>query len=1102
MGNTMSNNVGGKSSGAAHEDTSGCRADDLRGLLERITRQISESEQRQSETLSNMLGRLEALGSEARTYKGKVPAAFLPAFERIEDGVSMLAERISAVRADAMPTITVTTPAAAPSVAEPRERAPLAGAPAAPAAASEPAAPAAPAFTASAPIYDYDAIIPNDENAWDREAADALARHYEAQVSGFDGPTPDPERAPAKARPGTREEARARGLDIERSWLEDRFADIARRVESSLADMAPDPAISTLGSRFDKLEQRFGSALDSVATRSDVEGLRILEAHITELTQQFDETRSQLGRLDGIEQTLSAVVDRLTDPRFDDILARGGMASDTDIEPLISAAVEQIASRLKESTDGAAPDFAGIANAAAERVATRFADINQADPAAGGEMTAIRQLLEHLISERREGDEQTAAMLDTMQQAMIRMLDRVDNLEVAQTKSTPQEYVREQVRFGVDAASGAASGAHKAADAASAFAAEARGSVNYEPRKPVAHDTQEAELPARPFVAETQSGVSRMSSAAPGPTPIPQPAPAAPGPASATNRSTGATVERLRQDFIADAQRAKLKAAAAATAGEAAATAAADAAGPARATRAPSAAGAAVPIGTARARKEEAAAGQRRSLPMPSRKILVSALVLLVAIPGIIMLVQKRAAKTAAAPASRIEAPVASEKMSATPAVGAPAAESAIERTPASEFGKKPTLEPAAARSADDAPAAGLNSEEADKTSQEESREDAPANEPADREDNRRDLPRANVDQLSQATVPAQPAETAVTGPAGIVAPPALAEAVPAPRLAASDRPAMPQPPTGIHVATPGKAPTLEQLQRLQQRQSMAEMSSKLGAAQPANPTLAALIPDPLAAAAGMPIPDIVSGGAMTPVAAAATTGMVTRKALDMPPAAIGPTSLRLAAANADASAEFEVGARFAEGNGIEQNFVEAARWYQRSATQGFAQAQYRLATLYERGLGVKQDLARAKVWYGRAAEGGNIKAMHNLAVLSAGRAAKTPDYATAATWFQAAAERGLADSQFNLAVLYEGGLGVAKQQQTAYKWFALAARAGDAEAIKRRDEMERSMPAEQLTEARRTVAAWVAKSAEKIANDARAAGEDWKTRARASGAI
>lgn len=215
----------------------------------------------------------------------------------------------------------------------------------------------------------------------------------------------------------------------------------------------------------------------------------------------------------------------------------------------------------------------------------------------------------------------------------------------------------------------------------------------------------------------------------------------------------------------------------------------------------------------------------------------------------------------------------------------------------------------------------------------------------------------------------------------------------------------------------------------------------------------------------------------------------------DLPPLTVGPQSLRLAAANGDPSAEFEVGARLAEGKGTEQNFKEAMRWYQRSATRGFAQAQYRLGTLYERGLGTAVDLGRARVWYQRAAEQGNVKAMHNLAVLSAGSANGQPDYPNAARWFRDAAERGLADSQFNIGVLHESGLGVDKDIKTAFKWFTLAAAGGDVEAGKRRDLVKGQLSTEELAAAQKLVNDFQPVKVDPIINDPRVAGEDWKAR-------
>lgn len=1086
MGNIMSKTTGGALAGGPRgndrDGTAGggsCQARDLLGLLEQITNQISESDRRQSDTLASMQARLDALSSEARSYRGRVPEQMLPAFERIEDGVAMLAERIASVRHElpAPPEPAATAPAAA---------APQSSPVAAPAADPQPKAPQ-PQQPKAAAAADPDLVLANDENAWDREAAEALVRHYESSAAAFVGPTPDPERASietphtvAKSVPPARPAAAAKpagevAADVHRAWLEERFADIARRVESSLGAVDTDAALDKFGSRFDKLEARFGSALDGIATRSDVEGLGLLEQHIAELTQQFDEARAQLGRLDGIEQTLAAVVDRLTDPRFDDILARGSAGSESDLEPLISAAVEQIATRLKDTNGNNQPDFAGLADAAAERVANRFADLgqmSQPNAGSGDDLNAVRQLLEHFINERREGDEQTAAMLDTMQQAMIRMLDRVDAMEVAHSKAAPQEYVREQVRFaGADPSAASAGGMQKAVDAASAFASEARGSANYEPRKPAPvniEPAREADMSDRPFV----SPVHKLD-----------PAPSDAGrAASASNKAQpGATasIERLRHDFIAEAQRAKQKA----TEANASAGMKADDAAGAAAARKPrtpitepsadSLPGAAIPMGKPRPRVQavEPAAEGGRFSKMPSRKILVSALVLLVAIPGIILLTQKRAPRGEVVPAAAtIEAPATGERGTA----GAPVEPGATTQRATNIVDPAPSG--AAGGATIDAKSDG-NTEQQDR--------EPPASDNAPAEPESEDAtPRRPSVNLNQSGLDSD-------APAA----PIPATEAPASRTASAVDVTIAKPPVGIHVATPGKAPTLEQIARLKQRQEMAELSSRLGAAQQPSPTLAALIPGSAEPATAR---ELAPNGDSN---AEKLAGM-TRRALELPPATVGPLSLRMAAANADPSAEFEVGARYAEANGVQQDFAEAARWYQRSATQGFVQSQYRLATLYERGLGVKQDLARAKVWYQRAAEGGNVKAMHNLAVLSAGKTAKTPDYASAAQWFTSAAERGLADSQFNLAVLYEGGLGVAKDIRGAYKWYAIAARSGDQEAVRRRDELERALPAADVAAARNDVNTWRAIPTDRLANDARVAGEEWKSRASASGAI
>jgi localization factor PodJL len=267
------------------------------------------------------------------------------------------------------------------------------------------------------------------------------------------------------------------------------------------------------------------------------------------------------------------------------------------------------------------------------------------------------------------------------------------------------------------------------------------------------------------------------------------------------------------------------------------------------------------------------------------------------------------------------------------------------------------------------------------------------------------------------------------------------------------------------------------QLSQQQQQARMAYLSGKLGDAA-ARATPAALMEEHALRANGAP-----AGSEQT------------ESSIDgrLPPATVGPYSLRLAAAKGDAVAQFEVASRLAEGKGIDQDLKGAAQWYQRSAAQGFAMAQFRLGTLYERGLGITADQARALTWYQRAAEQGNVKAMHNLAVVAAGRSTPAPDYKLATRWFGEAAERGLTDSQYNLAVLFENGMGTPKDLTQAYKWLLIAAKAGDTDAKGRREALKAKLNPDQLADAEAQASGFRAKAIDQAANDARVAGRSWQ---------
>ena len=72
----------------------------------------------------------------------------------------------------------------------------------------------------------------------------------------------------------------------------------------------------------------------------------------------------------------------------------------------------------------------------------------------------------------------------------------------------------------------------------------------------------------------------------------------------------------------------------------------------------------------------------------------------------------------------------------------------------------------------------------------------------------------------------------------------------------------------------------------------------------------------------------------------------------------------------------------YEKGDGVPQNYKEAAKWSQLAAEQGDVDAQYNLGLMYANGQGVSQDHKEAIKWHKLAAEQGNALAQGELDVL------------------------------------------------------------------------------------------------------------------------
>jgi TPR repeat protein len=102
------------------------------------------------------------------------------------------------------------------------------------------------------------------------------------------------------------------------------------------------------------------------------------------------------------------------------------------------------------------------------------------------------------------------------------------------------------------------------------------------------------------------------------------------------------------------------------------------------------------------------------------------------------------------------------------------------------------------------------------------------------------------------------------------------------------------------------------------------------------------------------------------PVAFVLAIATATPFALAQVPSTRGAASLgelRAAAEKGEAKAQFNLGLMYDNGQGVPQDYNEAAKWYTKAAEQGFPAAEYNLAGMYEDGRGVPLDYKEAVKW-------------------------------------------------------------------------------------------------------------------------------------------
>ena len=143
----------------------------------------------------------------------------------------------------------------------------------------------------------------------------------------------------------------------------------------------------------------------------DTGTLSLIEAHIRELTSQFEATRGQLNRLDAVDEQLRDLAHMIQERR-DPQQPAGDLSIET-LKALIDTAAERGASQ-------AVAAMPSLTSARDEEDHTRI--------------EALEALLQDYVAERRRGEDVAAGILQSIEEALGRIVDRIDAIEAVKAE--------------------------------------------------------------------------------------------------------------------------------------------------------------------------------------------------------------------------------------------------------------------------------------------------------------------------------------------------------------------------------------------------------------------------------------------------------------------------------------------------------------------------------------------------------------------------------------------------------------------------------------------------------------------------------------------
>jgi len=158
-----------------------------------------------------------------------------------------------------------------------------------------------------------------------------------------------------------------------------------------------------------------------------------------------------------------------------------------------------------------------------------------------------------------------------------------------------------------------------------------------------------------------------------------------------------------------------------------------------------------------------------------------------------------------------------------------------------------------------------------------------------------------------------------------------------------------------------------------------------------------------------------------------------------------------LAATEDDEHAQLIMGNFYMDGLpliGIEQDYAQAAIWYEKSAGKGYFWALNPIGCLYKFGLGVIKNHEKSFNWFFQGAQKGIMPCLNNVANCYYNGEGVPKDFQKAAEYFIKAAQLGDPSSQMKVGYMYMKGEGVEQDFTQAVRWLKESCKKGYSSAF------------------------------------------------------